>query len=231
MGGFTQTIAVDNGLVYGGGGGIVDARTTPMTQVGLLPYGEGPYYTGLVGGGVVPYAAEQKSFNVGVNDAGSWLLYLERFDTQHFTLEDTVEFPTNDSIDEGLVGMRWGQDGLAYILGGGLGSNTPVQVFVMRGPFVLPAEATANAAPTVTSFGSGSIAAGSGNQRVTVTGSGFLPGASVVWNGVVQDTTFVDSQHVSAAIGAAEVSSAASVSVTVRNPGSGDSNAVTVNVQ
>jgi hypothetical protein len=63
-----------------------------------------------------------------------------------------------------------------------------------------------------------------------VTGTGFLPGASVVWNGVVHDTTFVDAQHLSVAVPASEVAGAARISVMCRNPGSGDS-AVTVNVQ
>lgn len=218
-------------MIYGSAGGIVNPLTTPPTQVGVLPLGSGPYDNSLSGGGVVPYAAEQKSFNVGVNTAGTWMLFLERFDTQHFTLEDSIEFPTNNSIDEGLTGMRWGQDGLAYILSGGITSSAPAQIFLMRGPFVLPAEAVTNTAPTVTSVGSGTVAVGSGNQWITVTGNGFLPGASVVWNGVVHDTTFVDAQHVSVAVGAADVSAAASVSVTCRNPGSGDSNAVTVSVQ
>lgn len=96
---------------------------------------------------------------------------------------------------------------------------------------MLPAEANANAAPTLTSVGPGTVAMGSGNQRITVTGTGFLPGASVVWNGVVHDTAFLDSQHLSVAVGASEVASAASVTVTCQNPGSGDSNAVTVSVQ
>ncbi len=165
-----------------------------------------------------------------MNTAGTWLLFLARFDTEHFVQEDSFELPVN-GIVENLSGMRWGQDGLAYILTSGIDGSTPTEIMVMRGPWVLPAEAVANAAPTLTSVGTGSVAVGSGNQRVTVTGSGFLPGASVVWNGVVHDTTFVDAQHLSVAVGAAEVTSAASVSVTVRNPGSGDSNAVTVNVQ
>lgn len=229
MGGFSGGLALDNGIVYGTAGGIIDPTTTPPTQLGVLPLGDGPY-GGLSGGGVVPYAAEQKSFNIGVNSAGTWMLFLERFDTVHFTMEDSIEFPTNNAIDEGLVGMRWGQDGLAYILGPGLAGNTTPQIFVMRGPFVLPAEATSNTAPTLTAVGSGTIATGTGNQQVAVTGSGFMPGASVVWNGVVHDTTFVNSQELYFALGATEISSAASVTVTVRNPGSTDSNAVTVTV-
>jgi uncharacterized repeat protein (TIGR01451 family) len=231
MGGFNGGLALDGGLIYGSAGGIIDPSTTPPTQVGVMPLGSGPYGTGLSGGGVIPYAAEQKSFNVGVNTAGTWELFLERFDTQHFTLEDSIEFPTNNTVIEGVNGTRWGQDGLAYVLSAGVGSSATPQVFLMRGPFVLPAEATANAAPVLTSVGGGTVAVGSGNQRITVTGSGFMPGASVVWGGVVHDTTFVDSQHLSVAVGAAEVSSAATVSVTCRNPGSADSNAVTVSVQ
>jgi trimeric autotransporter adhesin len=231
MGGFSGSLALDQGVIYGSAGGLIDPSTTPPSQIGVISLGIGPYSTGLAGGGVVPYAAAGKSFNVGINTAGTWLVFLERLDTQHFTVEDMIQFPTNNSIVEGVTGTRWGQDGLAYIVTGGVTGNAPSQIFLLRGPFVLPSEGTANLAPTLTSVGSGTVAVGSGNQRVTVTGTGFLPGASIVWNGVVHDTTFVDAQHLSVAVPAAEVASAASISVTCRNPGSGDSNSVTVTVQ
>ncbi len=231
IGGFQGTIALDNGLVYGGAGGIVNPLTTPPSQVAEMPLGSGPYGTGLSGGGSVPYSAENKSFNIAYNDAGTWLVYLERFDTQHFQQEDQLLLPTNNAIVQTVSGTRWGQDGLAYLLTAGQGGSSPSQIMLLRGPFVLPAEAVANSAPTLTAVGQGSIAVGSANQRVTVNGNGFLAGASVIWNGVSHDTTFTDSHTLSVAVGASELNTAATVLVTCRNPGSTDSNAVSVTIR
>ena len=230
MGGFSGSFAIDGGLGYGGAGGIFNPFTTIPQQVGKLPLGNGPYSTSLIGGGVIPYAAEKKAFVTGVNDAGTWLVFLERFDTEHFLYEDQIQFPTT-AIVENTPGTRWGQDGLAYLLTAGLGSSGPSQIIIFRGPFVLPAEASANAAPTLTSVGTGTVAVGSGNQTITVKGSSFLPGVSVIWNGIVHDTTYVDINTLTLAVGAAEVNAAATVSVTCRNPGSADSNAVSVTIQ
>ncbi len=230
LGGFSGGIALDGNLIYGAGGAIIDPTTPLPTQLGVLPLGAGPYNSGLYGGGTIPYGAERKSFNVGVNAAGTWLVFLERFDTEHYALEDQIQFPTTNLLQT-APGTRWGQDGLAYLLGTGLAGNAPAQIFIMRGPFVLPAEGAVHAAPTLSAAGTGKIAAGSGNQRLTVTGTGFLPGASVVWSGTVHDTTYVDAQHLSVAVAAPEVAAAATVSVTCRNPGSIDSNVVTFQVQ
>ena len=230
MGGFSGSFAIDGGVGYGGAGGIFNPSTTPPSQVGLLPLGSGPYSTGLIGGGVIPYAAENKAFVIGVNTAGTWLVYMERFDTQHFIYEDQIQFPTT-AIVESVPGTRWSQDGLAYILTGGVTGSAPSQIMLLRGPFVLPAEASSNNAPTLASVGTGSVTVSSGNQRITVTGSSFLPGASVLWNGVVHDTTYVNSQTLTVAVGAAEVNVAATVTVTCRNPGSGNSNAIPVSIQ
>jgi trimeric autotransporter adhesin len=56
-------------------------------------------------------------------------------------------------------------------------------------------------------------------------------GASVLWNGTIHNTTFIDPQHVSVAIGASDVETSASVNLTCRNPESIDSNTTTVTVQ
>jgi len=231
MGGFGGVLAVDGGLVYGSGGGIINPSTTPPSQVAVLQLGSGPYNSGLFGGGVVPYAAESKSFNIGVNAAGTALTFLERFDTQHFTLEDQIQFPTSNISS--VSGTRWAQDGLAYIIPASSSSiNTqPSQIFLIRGPFVLPAEVVSHSAPTLSSTDQSAIAAGSGNLTITVTGSGFLPGATVFWNDSPRTTNYLDHNHVTVAISASDVKSAATDSLTCQNPGSGNSNTINVTVQ
>ena len=215
---------LDGGLVYGNKGGIANPTTTPPSQVATLPLGSDPY-SNPTSGGVVPYAVEAKSFIVVIN-------LVERFDTTHFTLEDQVELPNSSSGS--LEGVRWGQDGLAYVIptsATGPGGLQPSQVMLIRGPFVLPAEAVANAAPSLTSTDHATIAAGSSNTRVTVSGTGFLPGASALWNGSVRSTTYVDSGHVTVAVPAADLVHAATVTLTAKNPGSSASNSVAINVQ
>ncbi len=228
FGGFSGGFRLDGGFVYGNGGGIVNPSTTPPSQVGILPLGNGPYGSGLIGGGVVPYAAEQKSFNTAINAAGTALDFLERFDTAHFVLEETIPLPSGAFY--GVTGTRWGQDGLAYVITPNIGSSSPNQIMLLRGPFVLPAEAVAHPTPTLSSTGF-SLSAGSGNQYLTVTGSGFLPGATVLWNGVAHTTNFVDSSHLSVAVAAGEIVSPASVTLTCQNPGSAASAAATLTVQ
>lgn len=231
LGGFSGGFTIDAGIGFGAGGGIFNPFTTVPSMLGQVNLGSGPYATGLVGGGVVPYAAEKKAFYVAINDAGTWLVYVERCDIALFQCEEQIQLPTNNQVVEGAVGTRWGQDGLAYILNPGVGSGGASQILLLRGPFVLPAEASANSAPVLSSVGTGSVGVGTGNQRITVTGTGFLPGAGVMWNGVMHDTAYTDAQTLSVAVSAADVTTAGTISVTVRNPGSSDSNAVSVAVK
>ena len=232
MGGFGGHFAVDGGLVYGSGGGIINPTTTPPSQAAVLPLGVGPYETGLIGGGVVPYAAESKSFNVAINDAGTALNFLERFDTGHFTLEQQIPLPTGTL--NGIPGTRWGQDGLAYIVSAPTSSspNTPTtQIFLIRGPFVLPAEAVSNPTPSLSTTDRNTITAASGNVNITVSGSGFLPGATVFWNNLPRTTAYVDNQHLTVAISASDVQSAGTGILSSQNPGSGTSNTINITVQ
>jgi hypothetical protein len=132
------------------------------------------------------------------------------------------------------MGVRFGQDGLAYIIPapnniGIVGQGA--QIFLFRGPFVLPAELGSNAVPVLSSVDRTSITAGTGNLYLTVTGTGFLPGAAVHWNGAERTTTYTDNTHLQVAISAADLSTPRSNSVTVQNPGSSDSNALSVQVQ
>lgn len=227
FGGFGGKFAVDGGLVFGAAGGIVNPTTTPPSQIAVLPLGNGIYSNSLIGGGVVPYQAESKAFVIGVNAAGTAAYYLERFDTQHFTMDQQIQLPGNSV--SGLAGIRFGQDGLAYVIPSTANSQSP-QIFLLRGPFVLPAEGVANPAPNLSSTQS-TLSVGSGNVYLSVTGTGFLPGAVVLWNGSPRTTTYVDSAHLQVAIAAADLASAQTITLTSQNPGSGSSNSLTISVQ
>jgi hypothetical protein len=82
----------------------------------------------------------------------------------------------------------------------------------------------------LTSSATTSITHGAGNTLLTLTGSNFLPGVAVTWNGSYRTTTIVDATHVTVAIPASDLSSAGSGSLVATNPGASASGALTVTI-
>ena len=68
---------------------------------------------------------------------------------------------------------------------------------------------------------------------LSIEGSGFASGATVLWDGSDLPTTFVDSAHLTAAVGAGQLNSAGAVAVSVRSPAPGNfvSNKVSFEVE
>ncbi|MCC7366140.1 MAG: PASTA domain-containing protein [Dehalococcoidia bacterium] len=89
-----------------------------------------------------------------------------------------------------------------------------------------------NPAPTVASLDPASKAVGASSFTLTVTGTGFVDGSVVRWNGSDRVTTYVSSTQVTAAIVAADLNAAGTVAVTVHNPapGGGTSSSLTFTV-
>ena len=84
--------------------------------------------------------------------------------------------------------------------------------------------------PTMIALTPSSATAGGAAFTLTVDGTNFVAGTSVLWNGVSRATTFVSATRVSAAITAADIAAAGSVPVSVKNPDGQTSNAVTFTV-
>jgi Putative Ig domain len=75
--------------------------------------------------------------------------------------------------------------------------------------------------PTITSLSQTCVTAGSTDFILTVTGTNFVSGSVVNWNGTGLTTTFVTSTQLTATVPAANVATAGTVSVTVVNPCAG----------
>lgn len=65
------------------------------------------------------------------------------------------------------------------------------------------------------------VSPGSAGFTLSVTGTGFVPGATINFNRTPLATTFVDNEHLTAAVPASSVANASTISVTVVNPASG----------
>ena len=85
-----------------------------------------------------------------------------------------------------------------------------------------------NPIPSISALNPQSAPAGSAGFTLTVYGSGFISGSTVLWNGVARSTTYVNASELSADLPASDIAQPGAASVTVSNPapGGGDSNAV-----
>jgi hypothetical protein len=81
------------------------------------------------------------------------------------------------------------------------------------------AAAQTNRTPVLTALSPTSIVAGSPAFTLNVTGANFVSGAQVRVNGVGRVTTFVDAQHLTAAIPASDVLNVRTLFITATNPG------------
>ena len=85
-----------------------------------------------------------------------------------------------------------------------------------------------NPAPTLTSISPTTATVGGLAFTLVVTGTSFMPGATVYWNGSARATTLLDSAHLTATVTADDIGAAGAFTVTVVNstPGGGPSNGV-----
>ena len=81
--------------------------------------------------------------------------------------------------------------------------------------------AVINAVPTLGSMSPARASAGTGPFTLSVTGTGFVPGSEVRWNGSSRPTTYVSATQLRAAIAAADVATPATAQVTVSSPAPG----------
>ena len=101
---------------------------------------------------------------------------------------------------------------------------------LLRGPFVAPQELGTDTPAALTSSSAGTITHGAGNTMLTLTGSNFLPGVAVTWNGNYRTTTVVDANHVNVAIPASDLASAGTGSLVATNPGASASNTLEITI-
>lgn len=134
-------------------------------------------------------------------------------------------FVSSTQLTATIMAADLASSGVALIAvfnsGPGGGTSTPATFSV------------SNPVPTITSLSPTFSTAGGAGFTLTVNGTNFVNGHSLVqWNGYDRATTFISSTRLTAAITAADIAAGGTVSVTVRNsaPGGGTSNAPTFTI-
>jgi hypothetical protein len=132
---------------------------------------------------------------------------------------------TDPNADTNAVDLvRWGQDGVAAL-------TTSGQLYLLRGAAIVPQLLHTNSAAILTGILTTTIAHGSGNTNLILTGTNFIPGVAVTWNGSYRFTQIIDATHVSVAIPASDLAQSGVINLTAVNPGAGPSSSLTINVQ
>ena len=226
MGGFNGGFKLDEGLVYGVAGGFANPNNTHPTQLGQYQVDlEGGFGDAILGDSVAPDASIDRVFSLGTNLAGTEYAVLAAYDQTRFVMVGLTPFALLTGND--LV--RWGQDGLAFLLPPQNTAGTG-QLILLRGPFVLPSWANQNPVPTLISSSPSSVAHGGGNFYLTVTGTNFVPGAVVLWNGAQRTSTYVSATKVRVAIPAADIVNPGTASLKAVNPGTTASNQISFTI-
>jgi hypothetical protein len=230
LNGFVCVVA-SGGLAYGSGGVIANPNTSPATIVGTFPQyidWSSFNYDSIENG--IPDTSLQRSFFITTitepcgpcSQPGG----ITAYDQNTFRLTNVadmkmVNFEGIGTNYTGVDLVRWGQDGLAALTSSG-------RIYLLRGPVVVPQELNANAAAVLTSSPLTSLTHGSGNTPLTLTGSGFVRGVAVTWNGNYRTTNFVSAAQVTVAIPASDLGSAGTASLVAVNPGAAPSTPITL---
>jgi trimeric autotransporter adhesin len=222
---------LSGGLAFANAGGVANPATVPATQLGVFPMTGGGEFSNSES--FVPDASLQSAFYLvdteanGSSNYGSVPDGIESFNQNTFLPISSVSLNMGqiegNSSYSGVDLIRWGQDGLAALTSGG-------HIYLLRGGFVVPELMEKNSAATLVSSSLTSIQHGAGNTLLTLTGSNFVPGVAVTWNGSYRTTTIVDSTHVSVAIPASDLAAAGTASIVATNPGGPASNALKVTI-
>jgi hypothetical protein len=230
FGGFGGAYRLTNGLAYGFNGGIANPATNPPTSIAQLAVSsaQGPNQS-IQGTGVAPDPASGRVLVLG--EAGFANPVLLAYDNTTYNLINIQQFT---GFGQGADLLRWGRDGVAWhsTPSGVFGNNTPGkgQIVLVRGPFVLPQLLSTNPTPGLASVSPPSVAHGSGNFLFSVSGSNFVPGAVLLWNGAERSTKFVDSSHLTVSIPGSDITQAGTATLLVNNPGSANSSSFSFSI-
>jgi hypothetical protein len=231
FGGFSAppSFKLNGGLAFANAGGVANPATDPATQIGIYQPIGSTYTTGFFG--TTPVEPDTSLAEVfffgsanggGTNPPAGFVRYDEfSFLPTGFMSLANLSTSTTQSTAVDLV--RFGQDGLAFLTSAG-------QIYLARGPFVVPQLLQQNPKPALASVNITTATHGAGNLRITVTASNLVPGATVNWNGAPRSTTRADATHLSVAIPASDLAAAGTASITISNPATAASNATTFTI-
>jgi trimeric autotransporter adhesin len=219
------------GIAYGATGAVINFNPATPLYTGKFN-GAIPLVGGTSGFGMEADPSLNVAFYPTLTSSGSsyeTFDSISSFNATTFATTNVLPLPFA-SIEGGTTSVspvdtfRWGQDGLAILTSTG-------NVYLLRGPAIVPQLLNTNTAATLSSGSLLSVTHGTGNTVLTLTGANFVPGVAALWNGSYRTTTIVDATHVTMAIPASDLAAVGSAMITLVNPGASPSTPLTFTVQ
>ena len=220
---------VDGNMLFGQAGGVASLSGALPTQTGTF---QGMPFVSNYGAGIkdfAPDASLAQSFyltSASPNEYSAIFDSITAFNIATYMPSNVLTLPFstfegNNSFT-GVDMVRWGQDGLAIPSSGGT-------IYLVRGPVVVPGFLGTSSVATLSS--STTLARGSGNTLLTLTGANFLPGVAVTWNGSYRNTTVLSPTQLTVAIPSSDLVAVGTASLVATNPGATSSAPITISVQ
>jgi hypothetical protein len=221
-----NTFDYSGGLIFGGNG----QEFNPVTASLLGTFDVGTNSCCCCGGTqILPNSAINRAFALGqtpfFNAFGITSYNLSQFTP--LAVADLSELSPGYNSSSSSKFIQLGTNGLAFILNTGCCGNTNSQVVLLHSPtLLLTSTKTPSPAPVSQLSSPASVPHGSGNFRMSIRGSGFVPGSVVTWNGKTSSASFVSEKEMTVYVPAAAIKSVGSVGIEVKNPapGGGKSN-------
>ena len=224
---------IRNGIAYANFGGVANPALAPVQQLGVFLQptsntGNTNYY-GTYGQLTEPDPSLGLSFFANLASSTSNSQYavgVQSFQQATYAFAGSLTMPFGSSAGSqaypSLLNIsRWGPDGIAVLASTG-------QIVLFRGAFVVPQLLNQNTPAVLTASSVTSLSQGSGNVLLTLTGSNFIPGVAVQWNGSYRTTTIVDSTHITVAIPASDLATIGNATLTATNPGASSSGVLVI---
>ena len=217
-------IQYDAGLIYGESGQVLNPQTGQLVGV----YDVGGNFNG--NNYLIPESVVNRTFVFGTTPFSSSLA-ITSYDLSHFVplaVLDLSQLSANATPHY----IRWGSNGLAFVTQTGCCGNGNYQLATAQSSMMLPVSTTKNPVPSAGSLSPSKLGHGGNNFKLTVNGSGFVPGSQVTWNGKARTVTYVSASQLTVYIPGSDVASKGIASVVITNPapGGGKSSALTFTI-
>jgi hypothetical protein len=204
-----NNLASDGTLIYTDSGLVWNPATGQ--QISAYALGSEP-----VMDSVIPDASSGKTYFLNTFPSMSVLA----FDQTSLVQTASLSFGSfgQTTAPSGTQLVRWGSNGFA--LRGLIPPATDSGAILLFTSSIVSGN-NLNATPVAGSLTPASTPAGGADFTLTVTGSNFVPGSTVEWNGSPRLTTMVSPTQLTATIYASDIAAMGSAQVTVVNPGNG----------
>jgi len=210
------TIQYDAGLIYGSNGQVLNPATSLL--VGTYDVLGGSCCSS--SGPLLPDSAIDRVFVVG-NTPFFSSFGITSYDLAKFTPVAVTNLSQLNSGTE-LSFLRWGNNGLAFVLQSGCCGNGSSQVvLVQSSAMLLTSGESKNPLPVAQTLSPASATHGGWNFVLTVQGKGFVPGSQVTWNGSTLGADYVSPTQLNVYVPATSIASPGTANIVVTNPAPG----------